>query len=211
MLSGLCGCALTAPPYSLNKLGAQRVLVVEPVHDVMVRLDSGVWSVGPSAAGIKADEHLLRPALIGWDDDVLGAFTNELVRGLEARGYAVRHVQQRELEGVLARRDDNLHRTIVVRSYIKAGFTYGTPIDRSLRPFMNFALGYEFGDGRRIGERSFTISARPMGPVVDRFAPLDDYSVPNVEALEHDRARHIAALHALAAQAAGQVLKDTFY
>jgi hypothetical protein len=211
MLAGLCACVSTPPPYSLNKLGAKRVILVEPVHDAMVRLAWGDWTFGPSAARTNADEHLLRPALSGWDDDVPGAFTSELARGLEARGYAVRHVQERGLEAARTAGDGNADQAIVVRSYIKVGFTYGTLIDSSLRPFFKISLGYELGDGRPIGARAFTIGARSMGPFVDRIPPLDDYSVPNVEAFEHDRAKHIAALHALATQAARQVLKDTFY
>jgi len=211
MLASLCACVSTPPPYSLNKLGAKRVILVEPEHDAMVRLGWGDWTVGPSAARTDADEHLLRPALIGWDDDVLGAFTSELARGLEARGYAVRHVQTRGLQAARTTGDGNPDQAIVVRSYIKVGFTYGTLIDSSLRPFFKVSLGYELGDGRPIGARAFTIGARSMGPFVDRIPPLDDYSVPNVAAFEHDRAKHIAALHALATQAAQQVLKDTFY
>ena len=201
MLAGLCACVSTPPPYSLNKLGAKRVILVEPEHDAMVRLDRGDWGLGPSADRIDADEHLLRPALIGW----------ELARGLEARGYAVRYVQTPGLGAARTTGDGNPDQAIVVRSYIKVGFIYGTLIDSSLRPFFKISLGYERGDGRPIGARAFTIGVRSMGPFVDRIPPLDDYSVPNVEAFERDRAKHIAALHALATQAAQQVLKDTFY
>jgi hypothetical protein len=210
MVSVLVGCASTPPPISLNKLNMKRAIVVEP-HDDIVKLTLGDWSFGPSHNQIKAEERLLSTALAGWDREVLNAYTNELVHGLEVRGYTVRRVARNELSALRGREGKGLDDTIVVLSLIDVGFSYGTPTDKPLRPYVKMALRYEFGDGRPIGARSFAISARSLNLMAACIPPLENYSVPTVESLQSSPSQHIAALRALATQAGHQVLKETFY
>lgn len=212
MLFGLCACASTPPPFSLNKLNMKRAIVVEPAHDAVIKLKIGDWGVrmpGPNQR--QADEGMVNTVLAGWEDDVLSGYTDELVRGLEARGYTVQHMYRSDLDALRSGQAKGMDGTIVILGYVEAGFTYGTLTDGNLRPYLSLTTRYELGNGRPVGRGSFTISARSLNLFSEQFPPKDDYGVPTVESLQRDPSRHIAALRALAMQAGQQVLKETFY
>ena len=186
LVTPLIGC-LSSPKHSLSDLTNKNIVLVEPRHERVLKLQRPEWSQFASAATLRREENQINNALGTWGMSIAGRFLGSLAATLRKGGLAV-VLEPQEEYGAL------------IRSHLTAGFVFKTPMSNTYVPFVQVSLGAFLPNGARPYYQLYVATDRPFHFLMASIPAYTPYVFSEIESLRTEREKALDALGVLAAQ-----------